>query len=120
VIQARPFINLHDRLWENLKKTPQFKDAAANQPLTLRGSLWRIELDARQPERKVKPVAAVFERLKTLFGKRFWELISFPVTPIDSMLGDDEKLKSKLIETHQAGSRKILSITPVEDSKKAA
>jgi len=64
VIQARPFINLHDRLWDNLKKTPQFKDAAANQPLTLQGSLWRIELDARQPERKVTPVAAVFERLK--------------------------------------------------------
>ena len=113
VDEFRPTQNLHDRLWKQIK--PHLEKYPTNKPLALKGGKYVIELDACQWERKVKPVAAVFERLKKIFGaKRFWELISFPVTPLDAMFDRDDQQLKNFVETSQTGSRKILSVTQID------
>jgi hypothetical protein len=107
VDQFRPTINLHDRLWSRIKT--HLASKPNEKPVTLRGKKYIVEIDACQPARKVKPLAAVFEKLKKLFGtKRYYELVQFPVTPIDALLDDEHR--GEYIDTTQTGPRKILSV----------
>jgi hypothetical protein len=110
--------NLHDRLWEKIKV--HLAKHPGDKTVTLCGNKYVIEVDACQPKRVVKPLAAVYERLKKLFGaKRFWELVTFPVTPIDAMFSDDEQ-KKNFIDTSQTGARKIISVELIDGVAKAA
>ena len=118
VDQFRPTLNAHDRLWDRIKL--HLAAQPNEKPVTLKGAKYQIEIDACQPQRKVKPLAAVYERLKKLFGaKRFWELVTFPVTPIDAMYSDDDQ-KKNFIDTTQTGARKILGISLIDGVAKAA
>lgn len=114
VDEFRPTLNEHDRTWEKLKA--QIADYPNEKPIKLKGRHYEIDLDARANERKVIVKPPVFERLKKLFGaKRFWELVKFPVTPIDAMFQrDDEQVKNFIAET-QTGPRKILAVRLLDD-----
>jgi len=104
----RPTQNLHDRLWVRLKV---HLEGPQNQPITLKGKLYQVSLTESQIERTVKPSA--MERLKKVFGaKRFWELVHFPLKPLDAMF-DDEQRKN-FVETTQTGPRKIASVEKLD------
>ena len=110
----RPTQNTADRLWKQIK--PYLEGRPNDQPTTLTGSKYVIELDACQIVREVKiSKPGVFDRLKKAFGaKRFWELLSFPVTPIDALYDKDAPEIGELISSAQTGYRKILSVRQIE------
>ena len=115
----RPTQNLHDKLWKQIKT--HVAGHPGNKSITLKGNHYEIELDACQMERTVIAKPTVFEKLKKLFGaKRFWELVSFPVTPIDAMFSRDDEQTKNFIETTQTGYRKIVSITALDGPAKVA
>src|SRR5271169_938780 len=77
--QFRPTQNLCDRIWKQIK--PDLEGPLQDEPTTLTGVKYAIELDACQLEREVRIAKpSVFDRLKKAFGtKRFFELLWFPV-----------------------------------------
>jgi hypothetical protein len=109
VDQFRPTSNLADRLWKSIKK--HIADRPKDKPTTLIGLKYVIELDACELDNEVIAKESVFATLRKLFGaSRFWQLVTFPVTPIFALLGEDDKQLKDLIATTQTGSRKILSV----------
>jgi hypothetical protein len=110
--RAKPAV----KAWDEARKQIQvlYDSSPADQPFTLKGDKYEIQIGPRENERKITSMAKLF---KAVTQKVFLDHCSFPMKIIDALLpGDKQK---DLVLQARTGTRPVKAV-PLATENKAA